>query len=133
MPMPLLAAATALWSDDAHVEAMRTRLRERKDMADRLLGGFSGYYRPPCGFFLWLKVDDGIALTQRLWAEFALKALPGAYLTQPDAEGRNGGIEFLRIALVHDLETTREGLSRLAEALRVTQSFGTGGEAAMFP
>jgi len=35
--------------------------------------------------------------------------------------------------LVHDLDTTREGLSRLAEAVRVTQSFGTGGEAAAEP
>jgi N-succinyldiaminopimelate aminotransferase len=33
-PLPLLAAATALWSDDAHVEAMRARLRARKDIAD---------------------------------------------------------------------------------------------------
>ena len=127
-PLPLLAAATALWSDDEHVEAMRARLRARKDMADRLLGRFPGYYRPPCGFFLWLKVDDGAALTQRLWRDFALKALPGSYLTQPDAEGRNAGVDFLRIALVHDPETTREGLSRLAEALGVAAAPGTGDE-----
>jgi hypothetical protein len=113
---------TALWSDDDHVEAMRARLRERKDMADRLLGAFPGYYRPPCGFFLWLKVDDGVALTQRLWRDFALKVLPGAYLTQPDGQGRNAGVEFVRIALVHDPETTRDGLSRLSEALGAARS-----------
>ena len=118
-PLPLLAAATALWSDDSHVEAMRDRLRERKDTADRLLGRFAGYYRPPCGFFLWLKVGDGVALTQRLWRDFALKVLPGAYLTQPGSNGRNEGADFVRIALVHDRETTTEGLSRLAEALGV--------------
>jgi len=132
-PLPLLAAATALWSDDGHVEAMRTRLRERKDMADRRLGGFPGYYRPPCGFFLWLKVDDGVALTQRLWADFALKALPGAYLTQPDAQGSNAGVEFVRIALVHDPETTREGLTRLSNALRVTPGSAMGDEAVAPP
>jgi len=121
-PLPLLAAATALWSDDDHVEAMRARLRERKDMADRLLGAFPGYYRPPCGFFLWLKVEDGVALTQRLWRDFALKVLPGAYLTQPDGQGRNAGVEFVRIALVHDPETTRDGLSRLSEALGAARS-----------
>jgi len=132
-PLPLLAAATVLWSDDVHVEAMRARLRERKDMADRLLGGFAGYYRPPCGFFLWLKVDDGVALTQRLWADFALKVLPGAYLTQPDGQGRNAGVEFVRIALVHDPETTREGLTRLSEALGVTPGCATGDETAVEP
>lgn len=132
-PLPLLAAATALWSDDLHVETMRARLRERKDTADTLLGGFPGYYRPACGFFLWLKVDDGVALTKRLWGEFALKVLPGAYLTQPDAQGRNAGVEFVRIALVHDPRTTRDGLTRLSEALGVTPASAAGGETAAEP
>ena len=116
-PFPLLAAATALWSEDTHVDAMRARLRERKDTADRLLGGYPGYYRPSCGFFLWVKVDDGLALTRRLWGDFALRVLPGTYLTQPGADGANAGDAFVRIALVHDPETTVAGLSRLATAL----------------
>lgn len=116
-PVPLLAAATALWSDDAHVEAMRARLRARFDIADRHLGGYAGYYRPPCGFFLWLRVDDGAAITRRLWAERALRVLPGEYLTQPAADGSNDGRQFIRIALVHDPETTDEGLRRLASLL----------------
>ncbi len=115
-PLPLLAAATALWSEDTHVDAMRARLRERKDTADRLLGGHPGYYRPPCGFFLWMRVDDGLALTRRLWRDFALRVLPGTYLTQPGADGANAGDAFVRIALVHDPQTTVAGLSRLAAA-----------------
>jgi len=115
--LPLLAAATALWSEDTHVDAMRVRLRERKDTADRLLGGYPGYYRPSCGFFLWVKVDDGLALTRRLWRDFALRVLPGTYLTQPGADGANAGDAFVRIALVHDPQTTVAGLSRLAAAL----------------
>ncbi len=116
-PMPLQAAAAALWNDDAHVEAMRTRLRARFDLADRFLGGHPGYRRPPCGFFLWLQVDDGVALTRRLWAERALKVLPGEYLTQPSADGGNEGRRFVRVALVHDLPTTEAGLQRLASVL----------------
>jgi N-succinyldiaminopimelate aminotransferase len=116
-PLPLLAAATALWSEDTHVVAMRARLRERKDTADRLLGGYGGYYRPPCGFFLWIRAGDGLALTQRLWRDLALRVLPGAYLTQPGADGVNAGQAFVRIALIHDPETTVAGLTRLAEAL----------------
>jgi len=132
-PLPLLAAATALWSDDAHVEAMRARLRARKDIADRLLGAFPGYYRPPCGFFLWLKVEDGVALTQRLWRDCTLKVLPGAYLTQPDAQGRNAGVDFVRIALVHDLETTRDGLTRVAQALGVAPARAAADDTAAEP
>ena len=116
-PLPLLAAATELWSEDTHVVAMRERLRQRKDVADRLLRGHPGYYRPPCGFFLWMRAGDGVALTKRLWREFALKVLPGAYLTQPGPDGTNAGDAFVRIALVHDPETTLAGLTRLATAL----------------
>lgn len=117
-PAPLLAAAAALWSEDSHVDAMRQRLRARFDIADRHLGGYPGYYRPPCGFFLWLKVPDGAQLTRRLWAEQALKVLPGEYLTQPEPDGRNDGREFIRIALVQDLPATDEGLGRVASLLR---------------
>ena len=116
-PMPLLAAAAALWSEETHVAAMRERLRARFDLADRHLGGHPGYYRPPCGFFVWLQVDDGTALTRRLWEQVALKVLPGEYLTQPAPDGSNEGRRFVRIALVHDPKTTAAGLERLASML----------------
>ncbi len=118
-PLPLLAAATALWSEDTHVQAMRARLSLRKDAADRLLSRHPGYYRPPCGFFLWMRTGDGLELTRRLWRDFALKVLPGAFLTQAGADGSNDGDAYIRVALVHDPETTTEGLSRLAAALDV--------------
>lgn len=118
-PLPLLAAATVLWSEDTHVQAMRTRLSSRKDTADRLLGGHPGYYRPPCGFFLWMRTGDGLELTQRLWRDFALKVLPGAFLTQAGPGEANDGDAYIRVALVHDPETTSAGLSRLASALGV--------------
>jgi len=99
---------------------MRARLSRRKDIADQIFAGYSGYYRPPYGFFLWLKVGDGVALTRRLWRDFALKVIPGAYLTQDDAEGINAGRDFMRVALVHDPETTVAGLSRIASGLGVS-------------
>lgn len=123
-PLPLLAAATALWSEDTHVVAMRERLSRRKDVADRLLGAHPGYYRPPCGFFLWLRAGEGTALAQRLWREQALKVLPGAFLTQPGPDGTNDGDAFVRIALVHDPETTVAGLSRLAAGLGLATAQG---------
>ena len=116
-PMPLLAAAAALWSEDTHVDAMRERLRARFDLADRYLGRHPGYYRPPCGFFLWVQVDDGAALTRRLWSDAALRVLPGEYLTQPAPNGSNEGQRFIRVALVHDPQTTEAGLQRLASML----------------
>jgi N-succinyldiaminopimelate aminotransferase len=81
--------------------------------------GYEGYYRPPCGFFLWMRADDGLALTRRLWSDFALKVLPGAFLTQPGPDGTNEGAAYIRIALVHDRDTTLAGLSRLAAGLGI--------------
>ena len=69
-----------------------------------------------------MRTGDGVELTRRLWRDFALKVLPGAYLTQAGADGSNDGDAYIRVALVHDPETTSEGLSRLASALDVAPS-----------
>ena len=116
-PLPILAAATALWQDEGHVSASRALYQAKFDLADRCLAGLFDYVRPDGGFFLWLDVGDGEAVTRRLWAEAAVKVLPGAYLGRPDATGRNPGAAAIRVALVHDLATTELALSRLVETL----------------
>lgn len=116
-PLPVMAAATALWEDDAHAVQNRALYQAKFDLADRLLGGRFGYQRPPGGFFLWLDVGDGEAAARRLWTEAALRTLPGAYLTRAEADGRNSGQAYLRLALVHDGETTEAALGRLVQVL----------------
>jgi aspartate/methionine/tyrosine aminotransferase len=116
-PLPVLAAATALWQDEAHVEANRALYRQKFDLAEERLGGRFGFYRPDGGFFLWLTVGDGEDATRRLWTEAAIKVLPGAYLGRPDEQGRNPGDAAIRVALVHDLATTDTALRRIAETL----------------
>jgi aspartate/methionine/tyrosine aminotransferase len=116
-PLPVLEAATALWRDEAHVEANRALYRKKFDLAEQRLGGRFGFYRPDGGFFLWLTVPDGEAATRRLWTDAALKVLPGAYLGRPDARGDNPGERAIRVAMVHDLETTDIALRRIAETL----------------
>ena len=86
-PMPVLAAAAALWDDDAHVEANRRAYREKFDLAEAALAGRAGFYRPPGGFFLWLDVGDGEAAAVELWRRAHVKALPGAFLTATGAPG----------------------------------------------
>lgn len=116
-PLAVLDAATALWRDEAHVEATRALYRAKYDIADRVLAGRFGYYRPGGGFYLWLDVGDGEAAARKLWSEAAIKVLPGAYVTRPDANGTNAGKPYIRVALVHDLETTEAALTRLAAVL----------------
>ncbi len=116
-PLPVLAAATALWQDEDHVVVNRRMYREKFDLADQRLAGRLGYYRPDGGFFLWLEVGDGEAAARRLWAEVAIKVLPGGYLGRPDAAGLNPGAGAIRVALVHDLASTEAALAALVATL----------------
>ena len=112
-PLPLMAAAEALWSDEAHVEENRRLYRQKFDVAEQRLAGQFDFFRPPGGFFLWLKVGDGVQTTLRLWRETGLKVLPGAYLDGPEPVSQ----DYVRLALVHDLATVADALDRFVATL----------------
>jgi N-succinyldiaminopimelate aminotransferase len=116
-PLPLLAAATALWGDETHVEKNRDLYRQKFDMAEATLGNRFGYFRPDGGFYLWLDVGDGEAAAQKLWQEAALRVMPGVYLAHRAEGGVNPGAGYIRCALVHDIDTTRHALDRLSRCL----------------
>ena len=116
LPLPLIAAAAALWRDEAHVVANRARYRAKLDTAERLLAGRFGFYRPAGGFFLWLDVGDGVGATERLWREAALRVLPGAYLVPP-GQTPDPGHAYIRLALVHDEPLIEDALERLVTTL----------------
>ncbi|MEQ8196228.1 MAG: aminotransferase class I/II-fold pyridoxal phosphate-dependent enzyme [Rhodospirillales bacterium] len=118
VPLPVLAASVALFDDEKHVEENRALYRKKFDLAEELIGDRFGFARPAGGFFLWLDVGDGEAATKKLWSEAGVKVLPGTYLARPDKGGLNPGDRYIRAALVHDLATTRDALSRLVSALR---------------
>ncbi len=115
-PMPIMQVSAALWNDDTHVVANRDLYRQKFRISDRLLGQKSGYYTPAGGFFLWLDVGDGVETTLRLWREQGVRALPGAYLTQPSADG-NPGAPYIRLALVQGLEETERALEKVARVI----------------
>ena len=115
-PLPLLAAAAALWRDETHVEANRSRYRVKFDLAERRLSNRFGFYRPAGGFFLWLDVGDGEAACRRLWSEGGLRVLPGAYLSGADAPA-SPGRPYIRVALVDEPETVEAALARMTELL----------------
>lgn len=121
MPLPIMAASAALWNNDAHVAENRALYRAKFDLAERLLGNRYGFRRPDGGFFLWLNMSElggGEAVAKRLWAEAALRVLPGAYLSRAGADGTSPGDDFIRIALIHSLEVTETALRRFLNVLR---------------
>jgi aspartate/methionine/tyrosine aminotransferase len=120
VPVPAQRVAIAAYADETHVDANRALYRRKFDLADQVVGNRYGYVRPPGGFFLWLDVSaqgsDEIA-TVRLWREAGLRVVPGRYLARPQADGGNPGEGFIRVAMVHDHDTTAEALHRLVAAL----------------
>ena len=115
-PLPLLAAASALWSDEDHVAANRAVYAEKFKVAAEILDGQFGYYTPDGGFYLWLDVGDGEAAALRLWRDAGVRVIPGEYLAR-EADGYHPGAGYIRLALVHDKDTTAEALTRLANVL----------------
>jgi len=120
-PLPVLHTAEALWRDETHVEANRALYREKFVLTDEILGGLSGYTAPRGGFFLWLEVGDGEAVTVDLWRRYGVRVLPGAYLGRGDPrfiDGMNPGTRYIRAALVEPADALRPGLEAIAEILR---------------
>jgi aspartate/methionine/tyrosine aminotransferase len=117
LPLPLQRAATALWQDEAHVEASRALYRAKFALADRVLAGFPGYAPPQGGFFLWLPVGDGEAAALRLWRATGVRVLPGGYLGRATAEAPNPGNGYVRVALVADAAEVERGLAAIRDTL----------------
>ncbi|MEE2694672.1 MAG: aminotransferase class I/II-fold pyridoxal phosphate-dependent enzyme [Pseudomonadota bacterium] len=114
-PGPVLAAAAALWQDETHVEANRKLYREKFEDAEILFSKHPCFYKPDGGFYLWLKVGDGEAITRALWQEAGVKVMPGRFLSAE--KGNAPGASYIRVALVHSRQKTAEGLRRMAALL----------------
>jgi aspartate/methionine/tyrosine aminotransferase len=120
VPLPIIAASAAAWSDEIHVAANRARYLERFAVAERLLGNREGFRLPEGGFFLWLEVDDGEQAALALWRKGGVRVLPGAYMGReidPGKPRRNPGFPYIRVALVNDLSTIMKALERMVEIL----------------
>ena len=116
IPFAVQKAAAALWREETHPLTTRAWYRKNFKIAEQILHNRFGYYTPGGGFFLWLDVGDGEEATRRLWRDAHVKVLPGAYACR-ETDGVNTAERYIRVALVHDEKTTREGLSRLAAVL----------------
>lgn len=121
VPGPLMAAATALWADNAHAEENRRLYGRLVDIATEALGNLPGFSRPEAAFFLWYDVAKcgmtGEEAARRLWAEQGVKVMPGRYMSRADKEGKTPGDDFIRIALVHDEATTKEICGRIKDVV----------------
>jgi N-succinyldiaminopimelate aminotransferase len=120
VPIPAQEVAVAAYGDEAHVEANRNLYREKFDLADQIIGDRYGYRRPAGGFFLWLDVaalGGSEVAAVKLWREAGVRVLPGRYAARDQDDGSNPGADYIRVAMVHDRETTAEALHRIVAVL----------------
>ncbi len=116
VPLPVQHVSVKAWSDEDHVEKGRAVYRKNFDIADAILEGRYGYRRPQGAFFLWLNMADfggGEAAATTLWKGCGVRVLPGTYLARDEPDGTNPARDYVRVALVHDRDTTREALTRI--------------------
>jgi len=113
-PLPLQRAAAAAWLDEEHVAASRKIYKRNFELAQEILGCTI----PEATFYIWLKVDDAIEMTKRLYSEYNVKVLPGEYLARSDEKGENPGVGYVRIALVENETKTKDALLRIKDALK---------------
>ena len=107
-PLPLQHAAAVAWADQDHVNGFREKYKKNFEVAKEVLG----LDAPEATFYIWLKVEDEIAFTTKLYREYNLKVIPGSFL------GRVGeGQGYVRLALVYEAEKTKEALERVKLAL----------------
>lgn len=108
LPLPLQYAAAAAWSDQAHVEVFREKYIENFRLAKEILG----IPMPEATFYIWLKVEDEIDFTVKLYKNYNLKVLPGSFLGRKE-EGKG----YVRLALVYEKDKTAQALKRIKSAL----------------
>lgn len=116
LPLPLQRVAEKIWADEIHVEKNRDLYREKFDIADEIFGDVEGYLSPKAGIFLWLPVADGEEAALKVWQQTGVRVLPGAYLSR-DADGKNPGHGYIRVAMVAPKTEIRHGLTRLKRCL----------------
>jgi N-succinyldiaminopimelate aminotransferase len=120
VPLPIQHVSVKAWSDEEHIEQGRALYRQNFDIAGAVLQGRYGYRRPQGGFFLWLDMEahgGGEEAVKTLWKGCGVRLLPGKYLARTGASGVNPGVNHVRVALVHDSDTTGEALGRIVATL----------------
>jgi aspartate/methionine/tyrosine aminotransferase len=107
-PLPLQEAAAVAWADQAHVDVFREKYKKNFEIAKEILG----VETPEATFYIWLKVEDEIDFTVKLYEKYNLKVIPGSFLGR-EGEGRG----YVRLALVYEADKTREALERIAKMI----------------
>ena len=108
------AASIAAWNDEAHVTENRLLYAEKLHKVAAILQPVMTVELPDAGFYLWVRTPiPDTAFAQALYRDYNVAVLPGSYLART-AQGVNPGENFVRLALVANVEETVEAAQHIA-------------------
>jgi N-succinyldiaminopimelate aminotransferase len=113
---PAIQTATiAAWKDEVHVAENRRLYGEKFAKVITILETALPVSKPDASFYLWVRtpIPDTV-FAQQLYRDYNVSVLPGSFLAR-EAHGVNPGANFIRLALVANLEETLEAARRIAE------------------
>ncbi len=119
---PAIQSATiAAWNEETHVAENRRLYAEKFGKVIELLEPVLPVSKPDASFYLWVRTPmTDTRFAQALYRDYNVSVLPGSFLAR-EAQGINPGANFIRLALVANLEETLEAAHRIAKFCRSLQ------------
>ncbi|MDX8386719.1 MAG: succinyldiaminopimelate transaminase [Gallionella sp.] len=107
------AASIAAWSDEAHVAENRRMYADKFSTVIDILKPVLPVTLPDAGFYMWVPTPIAdTTFAQSLYRDYNVIVLPGSYLAC-ETNGVNPGNNFVRMALVANMEETTEAAQRI--------------------
>jgi len=111
-------ASVAAWSDEMHVRENRRIYAEKFDRVTPVMQTALRVQRPEAGFYLWAPTPiSDTEFARRLYAEQHVTVLPGSFLAR-ESDGINPGANYVRMALVAEIDECLEAARRIVEFTR---------------
>ena len=116
LSLPTQMASSWAWKDRKHVEENRLEYDKKFYSAISCFDN-ADITRPEGGFYIWLKLpcDDEI-FAKSLYQDTGILSLPGSYLGK-EVDGVNPAKGFLRLAVVHDIDTIEVAFKAVSKTL----------------
>jgi len=115
------SASVVAWSDETHVRENRAKYLQKFTTVTPMLADVLDVRLPDAAFYLWANVArTGLGDTEfarRLYADYNVTVLPGSFLART-AHGVNPGRDFVRLALVADVDECTQGAQRIVDFCR---------------
>lgn len=106
VPNFIQLSSAFLWSDSSHVEAARSAISRKIQIASTMLPDDLVIY-PEAGFFISIRTGDEVGLTRLLYRN-GLKAMPLKFLCHKNGRSIDEELGLVRVGLVYEEEKVPE-------------------------